>query len=388
MAMLVFQYKPGLTPDPPSNMMATAGDGQVTVSWDAVTGADNYTVYFSTSPGVTTGDSTVPGSPTASTSIVHTGLSNGTTYYYKAVATSTLYGTSGLSNEVSDTPAASVAWTFSGTETFDTGQTFDTSSENTQGFNVIELSHDGLHAYTGDPVGNVPTVYQYDLTVAWDLTTMSYASKSLGIDVDPGTGFSNFSGGIVFKPDGTNIYVNAGDDEVENKIVQYSLSTAWDVSTGSFVNRYNTPNLGGAFPAGTNGLYIDPTGTYVYMAVGGNQIRRATMSTPWALSSISSFATTTNTYTVSGVGSYIADVSLDPTGTKIFISDHSGNFYEDQLSVAWDLTTASSTGRHTYNPTQTTGAGHLCWKWDDGKKFFAMDAPFGSSQDLSRYTIT
>ncbi len=384
--MLVFQYKTGVpVPGAPTNLSATAGDGEVVLTWDAPAGTvDSYTVHFKAgSSGVTTGDATVPDTITGTT-VTHTGLTNGTEYFYAVTATN-VSGTGPLSNEDSDTPVAPpvTAWTFSATETFDTGQTFDFSSQATTGFNLLEVSHDGLHAYTGDCDGGSVRVYQYDMSSAWDLSTMSYASKSMVMDTDPGSGFCYFSG-ICFKPDGTSIYGNGGDGEVVNKLMQYNLSTPWDLSTaGSLIHR-ESGIVPGFPPPEMNGLYIDPTGTYVYFSAD-NVIRRCTMSTSWALSTISAI---NQTYTPSGISGGIHDVSFDPTGLKIFISDSAGNFHEDQLTVAWDLSTASSTGRHSYNPTQTSEAGHLCWKWDDGKKFFAMDSMFGASTNVYRYTIT
>ncbi len=387
--MLVFQYKTGVpVPGAPTNLSATAGDGEVVLTWDAPAGTvDSYTVHFKAgSSGVTTGDATVPDTITGTT-VTHTGLTNGTEYFYAVTATN-VSGTGPLSNEDSDTPVAPpvTAWTFAGTETFDTGQVFDTSTQITDPYNMIEISHDGLHAYTGMGVSTNPTVYQYDMSVAWDLTTMSYASKTLAVDVNAGAGAANYWG-CAFRPNGNSIYVVGGDGETHDRVTQYNLSTPWDISTAGSRIGFTILNWGGPWPTSSNGGYIDPTGTYFYTSANG-VVRRATMSTPWLISSLGSFS---NTYSPTGISGYIADVSLDPTGTKLFISDTGGNFYEDQLGTAWDLSTASSTGRNTYNPSETSGAGGLCWKWDDGKKFFAMDGPFEFSGDdgkIFRYTIT
>jgi fibronectin type 3 domain-containing protein len=69
----------------PSNLKATAGDTQVTLSWDAVTGADHYTVKRASATG---GPYTalVPASPITTNSYADMGLSNGTTYYYVVTA--------------------------------------------------------------------------------------------------------------------------------------------------------------------------------------------------------------------------------------------------------------------------------------------------------------
>lgn len=88
-------------PVAPTLLTATPGNGQVTLTWSSSTGASEYKVYFDTSSGVTTSDNVLNVGNT--TSIVHTGLTNGTTYYYKVVAVG-VAGDSDLSNELSAKP--------------------------------------------------------------------------------------------------------------------------------------------------------------------------------------------------------------------------------------------------------------------------------------------
>ncbi|MBU0927410.1 MAG: hypothetical protein KKA67_06650 [Spirochaetes bacterium] len=75
------------TPEPPSapeNLGVEGGDARVTVSWSSVVGATSYNLYWSTDSGVTP----VTGTKLAgvASGYVHTGLTNGTTYYYVATA--------------------------------------------------------------------------------------------------------------------------------------------------------------------------------------------------------------------------------------------------------------------------------------------------------------
>jgi hypothetical protein len=72
---------------PPANVIATPGSGQAGLSWDAVTGAQSYNVYYSTAIGVTRATGTrVTGS--SSPSQVVSGLTNGVTYYFVVTALS------------------------------------------------------------------------------------------------------------------------------------------------------------------------------------------------------------------------------------------------------------------------------------------------------------
>lgn len=71
-------------PAAPAGVLATAGSGEVSISWTAVPDATGYTVYWSTSPNVTTATGSavqVTASP-----FLHGGLSNGATYHYIVTA--------------------------------------------------------------------------------------------------------------------------------------------------------------------------------------------------------------------------------------------------------------------------------------------------------------
>ena len=90
-------------PPAPTNLVATAGNGQVGLSWSASSGATSYNVQRSTTSG---GAYTTIASPTT-TSYTDTGVTNGTTYYYVVSAVNTA-GQSANSSQVSATPTAFV----------------------------------------------------------------------------------------------------------------------------------------------------------------------------------------------------------------------------------------------------------------------------------------
>ncbi len=90
---------PDFTPAPPTNLTATAGNGQATLGWTASMGAVTYNVKRSTTNG---GPYTTVGS-SGSTNFTDINLTNNTTYYYVVTAVS---GTmeSGPSAQASATP--------------------------------------------------------------------------------------------------------------------------------------------------------------------------------------------------------------------------------------------------------------------------------------------
>lgn len=87
-------------PSPPTNLTATAGNAQVSLTWTASQNATAYNVYRGTTSG---GPYTKIFTGVTATSYADNAVTNGTTYYYVVTATNQ-FGESGYSNEVSATP--------------------------------------------------------------------------------------------------------------------------------------------------------------------------------------------------------------------------------------------------------------------------------------------
>jgi hypothetical protein len=87
-------------PAAPTGLTATAGDTQVSLTWNTVAGAASYTIKRSTTSG---GPYTTIQSNVTTTSFTNTGLTNGTTYYYVVSAVNT-QGESANSTQASAVP--------------------------------------------------------------------------------------------------------------------------------------------------------------------------------------------------------------------------------------------------------------------------------------------
>jgi MYXO-CTERM domain-containing protein len=95
-------------PSAPTALAAAAGNAEVTLNWTAAAGTESYAVYSGTAAGAES--STPVQTGVAGTSATITGLSNGTTYYFK-VAALNVSGASAQSNEASAEPVAGIAAT-------------------------------------------------------------------------------------------------------------------------------------------------------------------------------------------------------------------------------------------------------------------------------------
>lgn len=89
-------------PAAPQGLSAVPGNGQAVLSWNAATGATSYNVKRATT---SSGTYTTIASGVTATSYTHTGLTNGTTYYYKVSAVNSV-GSSSDSAAVSVTPTS------------------------------------------------------------------------------------------------------------------------------------------------------------------------------------------------------------------------------------------------------------------------------------------
>ncbi|MGA2844635.1 MAG: glycoside hydrolase family 44 protein [Candidatus Acidiferrales bacterium] len=96
---------PAVPPPTPTGLQATAGNAQVTLSWNASTGATSYNVKRSTANG---GPFSATLASPAVTNYMDTAVTNGTTYYY-VVSAVNASGESANSAQASATPTGPVA---------------------------------------------------------------------------------------------------------------------------------------------------------------------------------------------------------------------------------------------------------------------------------------
>jgi len=92
----------------------------------------------------------------------------------------------------------------------------------------LAFKTDGTKMYIIGTIGD--EVQTYNLSTAWDLSTATSAGETFNVN----SGITNQTApsGVNFKPDGTTMWTSCYDTE---KLVEWSLSTAWNVSTASYV---------------------------------------------------------------------------------------------------------------------------------------------------------
>jgi len=196
----------------------------------------------------------------------------------------------------------------------------------------ILFNADGTKMYTaGD---NNDTVYQYSLSTAYDLSTISYDNVSLDISGGSLYAETNNVWGIRWNDDGTKLFAICRD---RDDIVAYDLTTPYDLSTGSYNNEVF--DISGQDGSGA-GFSFKPDGTKMYM-VGyvNDKVFQYSLSTAYDVSTASYDSAS---FSVASQDTTPQDVVFNPDGNKMFILGDTNNaIYQYSLSTAWDITTAS-----------------------------------------------
>lgn len=231
-----------------------------------------------------------------------------------------------------DSPEPFQATTVSGTT-----HTLDLSSANY--FNGGTTTGDTTLAFS-----NVPTAktWSYDITIGGTVTVDSIINYQNNRKTFDPTSQSSASDGVFVKPDdGTKMYV-CGAGSTNSKVYQYSLSTAYDISTATYDSVFydfsGTVSNVISFGISDNGSYF-----YVMSGATSGLIYQFTLSTPWDIST----ASFTRSASPSSASNGRRSFTWSPDGTTMLLLDidtstNVGRFRTYTPSTAWDVSTLGS----------------------------------------------
>ena len=203
-----------------------------------------------------------------------------------------------------------------------------------------------------------------------NISSATYSNKSFNFSTQ-----DNGLRSVFFKTDGTSMYSIGGSGNIN----QYTLSTAWDVSSASYANKNFSVS---GFEGSPEGLYIKPDGTKAYY-VGKQQdtVRRLSLSTAWDISTASYDG---NGISVAGQENALTDIWFKPDGTRMYvIGTTNDTVYQYTLSTAWDETTASNTASFSV-ASQGGGPSGVTFNTAGTKLYVAGE----SSAGVSQYTLS
>ena len=179
---------------------------------------------------------------------------------------------------------------------------------------AVAFSSDGLKMFI---VGNgSDAVQEYDLATAWDVSSASH-SQSFSVSTQDGN-----PAGMAFSANGDKMFIAGidGDD-----INEYALSTAWDISTASYVQSFSILSEEGI----VNGVAFSVDGSKMFIVgVSGDEVNEYALSTAWDIST----ASYVQNFSVASEDNTPRDLAFSVDGLRMYIvGDQNNKVYEYSL---------------------------------------------------------
>ena len=231
----------------------------------------------------------------------------------------------------------------------------------------LTFNNDGTKMFVSGNAGN--DVGEYSLTTAFDVSTATFVDRFEVVNED------NNPSGVAFNNDGTKMFVTGftGDN-----VYEYTLSTGFDLtSTVSFVDSFDVST----HETAPGGLTFNNEGTKMFV-VGedAKKVNEYTLTTPFDVSS----ASFVDSFDVRNEVWRPRDVTFNNDGTKMFVVGNSNEVDEFKLSTGFDL---SSTITHVDSfdvSAHETAPSGLTFN-NDGTKMFVVGS---DGDDVNEYTLS
>jgi len=229
----------------------------------------------------------------------------------------------------------------------------------------LAFSSDGTKMFV---VGNSgDAVFEYTLATPFDVSTASFVVSFSVAAQDPSPR------GLAFSSDGTKMFVlgSSGDD-----VNEYTLSTAFDVSTASFVVSFSVA----AQETSPQGLAFSSDGTKMFVVgITGDDVDEYTLINAFTL-----FPTFVDSFSVAAQDTLPVSLAFSSDGTKMFVLGNTGDdINEYTLTTPFDVSTASFVDSFSVAAQEIFPRG-LAFS-SDGTKMFVVG---NEGDDVNEYTLT
>jgi DNA-binding beta-propeller fold protein YncE len=217
--------------------------------------------------------------------------------------------------------------TISGNATSGNYTALDTTDGHTHKVTLGSTNASGLQGFTIDPNGlylfavsaQDDRVKRYDFGTAWDLSTLNTTATS-GQEINTSSRDGNMVD-VAFNSSGTKMFV-AGQDN--DRIYQWNLSTAWDLSTASYYDNHSVSGTN-YVSGGFNGIFVTPNDASIYTVCrNSDRVAKWNFSASGHINGIS----IDGTVSVSSQNSYPFDVAWSPDGSAMYLSGNNNGFYK------------------------------------------------------------
>lgn len=238
---------------------------------------------------------------------------------------------------------------------------FSVATQETTPMEIV-FKPDGTKMYTVGRSGDA--VDEYDLSTAWDVSTASHV-QDFSI-----SGQESQPAGLFFKPDGTKMYITGffGDD-----VNEYSLSTAWNISTASYSQNFSIASQEG----NPQDVVFKSDGTKMYIcAADGDKIISYSLSTAWDIST-ASWDGLSEEFSITSQESNPRGMFIGPNGLKLFVTGNGGaspKVTQYTMSTAWDISSASYDSVSFSVSSQDSSPEGIAFKSDGSKMYIVGNA--------------
>jgi len=226
---------------------------------------------------------------------------------------------------------------------------------------------DGSKMYVAESQGD--DVDEYSLSTAWDVSTSSYNAR---IDIS-----GIVPSGVFLRSDGLKMYVTGISTTAVNEslIKEYNLGTAWSVSTAVEVGDKRID----AFELSPRGVFFKPDGLKGYIVgIDSGDVSEFDLGTAWTISTLDYGVTT---FDLSSQVSVPTSIFFRSDGLKMYVLDRDVGVDEFDLGTAWSVSTASFNQSFSLSNDDNEG---LFFK-PDGLKMYTVSHD-GFDQKISEYT--
>jgi hypothetical protein len=237
-------------------------------------------------------------------------------------------------------------------------KSFSVSSEDGSA-NAIRFNLDGTKMFM---IGHTnDSVFQYSLSTAYDISTASYDSVSFSVSSE-----ASVPTDFAFNSDGTKMFVC---DFSGGNVYQYSLSTGFDISTASYDSVSFNDSTRTDQP---RSITWKPDGTKFYMSDNNNILYQYACTSAFDLSTASYDS---KSFDSSGEVSDPKDFIFNDDGTKGYVLDDNPteSIHQYSLSTAYDISTMSYDNISASVETQESTPADMNFN-NDGSKVYILGA--------------
>ena len=195
----------------------------------------------------------------------------------------------------------------------------------------VTVSHDGKKLILCN--NSTEHIQAYNLSTAFDVNTISFEYPHVEY-ADTSANTSQPSG-VFFKPDGLRMFIiDYGND----KVLEYHLTTAWDVATAYYVRDFYV----GGQNSDPHDLYIKDDGSKLFVfGRSGSKMYEYTLNNAWEVSSVTyvqaSVALNSINYGIQGM--WIREDTTTDSGKTLYLCGFNGYVNAIPMTTAWDIST-------------------------------------------------